>query len=67
MAERNTPDPGKPLTEDQFVKVQDADGNVQPNPVPKHWVGTDLLPGGTKEAPKSKQGDDSDSGSGSST
>ncbi|HET7398989.1 MAG TPA: hypothetical protein VFJ94_10750 [Intrasporangium sp.] len=38
--------------EGDFVKVVDAGGNVQPNEVPKAWVGTDLLPEGWKQAPK---------------
>lgn len=48
MAESKTPEPGKPLTEKQFTKVKDADGNELPNPVPKHWIGTDLVESGTK-------------------
>lgn len=38
--------------EGDFVKVVDTGGNVQPDPVPKAWVGTDLLPEGWKQAPK---------------
>lgn len=37
----------KIYTESDFVKVVDAAGNEQP-PVPKAWVGKDLLPEGTK-------------------
>ena len=38
--------------ESDFVKVVDGAGNVQPDAVPKKWVGTDLLPDGFKVAPK---------------
>lgn len=57
MAETKTPEPGKPLTKDQFVKVQDGSGNVLPDPVPRHWIGTDLLAPDVKEASRSRQGD----------
>lgn len=39
-----------PYHEDDFVMVADPAGNVQPDAVPKGWVGTDLLPAGWKEA-----------------
>ncbi|GAB2762048.1 hypothetical protein [Nocardioides pakistanensis] len=42
----------KIYTESDFVKVVDAAGNEQP-PVPKAWVGKDLLPEGTKRAGRS--------------
>lgn len=37
-------------TEDDFVQVTDAGGTVQEHPVPKKWLGTDLVAPGTKEA-----------------
>ena len=37
-------------TSDELVRVKDADGNVQPDPVPETWIGTDLLPAGSKKA-----------------
>ena len=41
-----------PYTEDDFTYVVDGDGNMQPDPVPKAWVGTSLLPDGFKAASK---------------
>jgi hypothetical protein len=46
-------------SEKDFVQVVDAAGNVQPDAVPKSWIGTDLLPEGYKQATK-KQLDGAD-------
>lgn len=60
-------------TDKDMVQVV-VDGQVQPDPVPGSWVGTDLLPPGAKKATKSQvekaeageasggSGDDSGSG-----
>ena len=42
-----------------WVKVVDADGNVQKDEVPSHWVGTDLLPHGYKKAGRAAGGQSS--------
>ena len=45
----------------KFVRVVDAEGRRIDgfiDPVPSHWIGSDLLPEGTKEAPESD--DDAD-------
>jgi hypothetical protein len=61
MAE-NTKNEGVLLVpESDYVKVQDADGVVQEHPVPKAWVGTDLLPG-WKAVGRSTTSDNSGSG-----
>lgn len=62
-------------TESDMVRVV-VDDQVQPDPVPETWIGTDLLPEGAKKATKAQIAkadgtDDSgnsspDSGSGSS-
>lgn len=44
------------LEEGDFTKVKDADGTVQEHPVPKAWVGTDLLPQGWKAATAKDEG-----------
>lgn len=63
-----------PYKAEDMVKVADSEGNVQPDPVPAAWVGTDLLPPGTKKATKAQVdkaegsdagGDSGDSDSGS--
>lgn len=41
-------------SEGDFAKVVDGAGNVQPEEVPKAWVGTDLLPEGWKAATKAQ-------------
>lgn len=41
-------------SEKDFTKVTDAAGNVQPDEVPKPWIGTPLLPEGTKAASKTQ-------------
>ena len=41
-----------PYAEGDFVVVSDGDGNVQPDAVPRAWVGTPLLPDGFKAASK---------------
>lgn len=46
------------LTEDQMTYVTDADGVVQPHKVPKHWIGTDLLPAGYKVTRKTPDAPD---------
>lgn len=49
------------LNPDHMTYVQDAAGVVQPDQVPKHWVGTALLPSGwkvTTKKPGSADGDD---------
>ena len=48
-----------------MVHVVDANGQVQPDQVPSAWVGTDLLPAGSKKATKAQvqKADGSDSGS----
>lgn len=53
MADTKIPDPG-PLSEKDMTYVQDGEGNVQPDMVPKHWVGTDLLPPGYKAATRTQ-------------
>lgn len=45
----------------EFVHVVDAEGNAIEgfsSPVPSHWIGTDLLPKGTKRAPEREDRDD---------
>lgn len=37
-------------SEKDFVRVVDAAGRLQPDPVPKAWLDTDLVPAGTKQA-----------------
>jgi hypothetical protein len=39
-----------PYQDGDMVKVVNEAGEVQPDPVPSAWVGTDLLPAGTKKA-----------------
>lgn len=42
----------------KFVRVVDAEGHPIDgfaDPVPEHWIGTDLLPEGAKEAPESDE------------
>ena len=48
-----------------MVHVVDANGQVQPDQVPSAWVGTDLLPAGSKKATKAQvqKADGSDGGS----
>lgn len=41
----------------EWIEVVDASGdpiNGIADPVPSHWLGTDLLPEGTKKAPATK-------------
>lgn len=49
-------------TEKDFVDVVDGEGNAL-DPVPKQWLGTDLVPAGVKKAGKASK---SDGGSSSS-
>jgi hypothetical protein len=49
MAESKQRESGA-YTDSEVVRVKDAEGNVQPDAVPAAWVGTDLLPEGTKKA-----------------
>lgn len=47
----------------EFVRVVSADGDPLAgfsDPVPSHWIGTDLLPEGAKRAPKHRQDQDAD-------
>lgn len=42
----------------EFVHVVDAEGNAMAgfsDPVPSHWIGTELLPEGAKKAPKHRE------------
>lgn len=57
-----------PYTEDDMVQVT-VDGEVQKDPVPSTWIGTDLLPAGAKKATKAQveKADIGDTGDGSST
>jgi hypothetical protein len=48
-----------------FVEVVDAHGNALRNRVPKAWIGTDLLPEGTKQARATRQAQQPSGGSGS--
>lgn len=66
MAKTEIPDPG-PLKADSFVDVVDANGNLLPDPVPEHWIGTDLVAPGVKKAPRGareKQSSGTGAGSG---
>lgn len=63
-----------PYTEDDMVHVVNDAGEVQKDPVPAAWVGTDLLPAGSKKATKAQvekadggDSSDGDSGSGDSS
>jgi hypothetical protein len=52
------------IPQSEYVRVKNEAGEVQPDPVPKAWVGTALLPQGWKaasksEAAKADDGDDS--------
>lgn len=43
----------------KYVDVVDAEGEVMKgfeNPVPQHWVGTDLLPAGAKAKGRARSG-----------
>lgn len=64
MSENSTPVQGRHLlTEKDFVKVVDAEGNDLPS-VPKHW-GSDLLPPGAEKKGRSTSSSSSSSSSGS--
>lgn len=54
----------KTYQDKDFVEVVDGDGNPVPGfeaPVPAAWVGTDLLPEGTKKKGRSRSSNDGDS------
>lgn len=54
-----------PYNDKDLVEVEDAEGNVLPDRVPKSWLGTDLLPEGVKK--KSGRSTSSSSSSSAST
>ena len=43
-----------PYKDSDFVKVVNAAGEVQADPVPKAWLDTYLVPAGTKQATKAQ-------------
>jgi hypothetical protein len=55
----------KPYKESDFVDVVDAAGDPLEHPVPKAWLGTDLLEAGVKKAGKASKSSGSTGGSGS--
>jgi hypothetical protein len=51
MADTTAAESGRAYDKSEMVHVVDGStGNVMEHPVPKSWIGTDLLPAGSKKA-----------------